>query len=229
MTTTTRSSATATTSSTSRGLKIDPTLARTIDVMAELGSPGWLSTATAVLELGRRPQREFARRVSDLARQSRRDGSSHMVTSVFPEFGGDEVIVVTVTGARGQDADDIENEHARVGPDQTVTGSCPGPGDVIKASQHFGAVTDRHPEPHRDPPHTRRKSDQQRRVRGNHRPTQSNRVKRLPVAVEWIPALGLRLVLVVGGGAVGVGGCCGPITSRAVAVDPVMADPFGRR
>jgi hypothetical protein len=33
-------------------LKIDPTLARTIGAMAELGSPGWLSTATAVLELG---------------------------------------------------------------------------------------------------------------------------------------------------------------------------------
>jgi hypothetical protein len=92
-------------------LKIDPTLARTIDAIAELGSPGWLSTATAVLELGWRPQREFARRVSDLARQSRRDGSSHIVTSVFPQFDGDDVIVVTVTGARGQDADDIENEQ----------------------------------------------------------------------------------------------------------------------
>lgn len=93
-------------------LKIDPALASIIDAMAELGSPSWLSTATALLELDGRAQHSFAQRISDMARLSRRDGQSHTFTTVSPQFDGDELIIVVATGGPGQKADDVEHANS---------------------------------------------------------------------------------------------------------------------
>lgn len=83
----------------------DQKLLELVDLITGIGTPGWLSTTTALLEGDRKTQRKFGRYAADLARRVRRDRQHHSITHLVSETSGEQILLVWACHGPDEDAD----------------------------------------------------------------------------------------------------------------------------
>jgi hypothetical protein len=86
-------------------LNADQRLLGLIDLITATEAPGWLSTATSLLEGNEQVQRTFGRYAADLAKLVRRDRQHHSITHLMGEASGKYVLLVWACHGPDEDAE----------------------------------------------------------------------------------------------------------------------------
>lgn len=86
-------------------LTTDQKLLELVDQVTRTGAPGWLSTATSLLEGNVQVHRAFGRYAGDLAKRVRRDGQHHSITHLMGETSGKHILLVWVCHGPDEVAD----------------------------------------------------------------------------------------------------------------------------
>jgi hypothetical protein len=83
----------------------DARLLELVDQVTATGAPGWLSTATSLLEGNGKVQRTFGRYAADLGKLVRADRHHHSITHLMGETSGEHVLLVWACHGRDEDSD----------------------------------------------------------------------------------------------------------------------------
>ncbi|NRQ33926.1 hypothetical protein HII36_19020 [Nonomuraea sp. NN258] len=88
-------------------LNADQKLLELVEQITGTEAPGWLSTATSLLEGDGKVQRRFGRYATDLAKLVRRDRKHHSVTHLMGETSGNHVLLVWACHGPDEDVDTV--------------------------------------------------------------------------------------------------------------------------
>jgi hypothetical protein len=88
----------------------DQKLLHLVDAVTALCAPGWLSTATLLLEGSAKAQHSFGGIAAKLAREVKRDGQHHMLTWLTADSTGRPCVLVWVCAGLDESDEDLEQE-----------------------------------------------------------------------------------------------------------------------
>jgi hypothetical protein len=88
----------------------DQKLLHLVDAVTALCAPGWLSTATLLLEGSAKAQHSFGGFAAKLAREVKRDGQHHMLTWLMADSTGRPCVLVWVCAGLDESDKDLERE-----------------------------------------------------------------------------------------------------------------------
>ena len=88
----------------------DQKLLHLVDAVTALCAPGWLSTATLLLEGSAKAQHSFGGFAAKLAREVKRDGQHHMLTWLMADSTGRPCVLVWVCAGLDESDEDLEQE-----------------------------------------------------------------------------------------------------------------------